>query len=215
MMRTTTTIAVRTARLPFIYAVPLRFETVNLSLSPPFFHRRARFAIGFAALDGFTLVVRLLAFGQSERNLDVTVLEINPGRHDVHGTFDRPANQLADLLAVKQEFSLARGLMIGITAVAVRVDVDVVDPHFSVVDTRKAVAQFDVAFTDRLHFGSDQLHAGFERLEDVVVVKCLAIFRDAFLCLFSLSFYFLSGRLRPRGPPHALPRAASPARFRL
>src|SRR4029077_5915273 len=49
-----------------------------------------------------------------------------------------------------------------------------------------AIAEIDVTAANRLHLGPEQRHAGLERLEDVVVVKRLAVFRVAFLGLFAL-----------------------------
>src|SRR6185295_2716162 len=68
---------------------------------------------------------------------------------------------------------------------AVGVDVDVINPDLAVIDAREAVAQIDVPFADRLDFRSDQLDPGLVGLEDVVVVKSLAVFRNALLRLLS------------------------------
>jgi hypothetical protein len=86
---------------------------------------------------------------------------------------------------MQEKFALPSRLVIRIATMAIGIDVDVVNPHLSIVDTGKAVSQVDASFADRLDFGSDQLNAGFERLEDVIVVKRLAILGDAFLRLFA------------------------------
>src|SRR6185436_150034 len=153
--RIRTTTAVRTARFPFISPYPpaVSKKRSNLSLSPPFFHRRARLPIRLAALDGLALVVRLLAFGQAERDLDVTVLEIHACRNQGHAALDGPADQLAYFLTMQQQLSLARRLVVGVAAMTVRVDMDVVHPDLTSVDTREAVAQVDVPLADRLDLG--------------------------------------------------------------
>jgi hypothetical protein len=117
MTRIRTTTAVRTARFPFITSLPLhcpgaektsQFITICGVLSPP----RA-FPDPPRALDGFALVVRLLALRQPERDLDVPVLEVHPSRHERHPALDGPPDQLPDLLSVEQELALAGGRVIG------------------------------------------------------------------------------------------------------
>lgn len=164
-------------------------ESVNVSLSPAFFHRCPRFPICFAPFDSFAFIVRLFAFGKAQRNLNVAVLEVHAGGNERHTSFDRAADQLADFLAVQQKLPLASGFVIRITAMTVRLDVDVVDPDFAAVHSRKAVPQVDVAFPNRFHFGSNQLDARFERLEDVVIVKRLPVLCDVLLRLLSFRFH--------------------------
>src|SRR5215208_1372041 len=94
---------------------------------------------------------------------------------------------------MQEQLPLARGLMIGIAAMAVRIDMDVVDPHFAAVHAGVAVAQVDVAFADRFHFGALELDAGLERLQDVVVVERLAVLSDALLRQLAFGSHKLQG----------------------
>src|SRR4051794_16565287 len=105
-------------------------ETPNLAQSSgaSFLHRGACFAVGFAAFDRLALVVRLLALGERERDLDPTILEIHPGRDDRHPLLGRLANQLPDLLPVKEQLATSQRFVVAGATVAVRADVDVVDP---------------------------------------------------------------------------------------
>ena len=87
---------------------------------------------------------------------------------------------------MQQQLAPARGLVIGVAAVAVRTDVDVVDPDLAAFDAREAVAQVGAPFADRLHLGAEQRHAGLEGLEHVVVVVRLPVVGDDLLRLFAL-----------------------------
>src|SRR5262245_31810506 len=80
------TAAVRAARELFIWPASLS----------SFLHGRARFARGFATLDGLALVVRLLSFREADRDLHAAVFEIHADGHDRHAALGRLANQLAD-----------------------------------------------------------------------------------------------------------------------
>jgi hypothetical protein len=72
---------------------------------------------------------------------------------------------------------------------AIRIDVDVIDPDFAVLHPRETVPQVRTAFTNRLHFGPDEGDTSLEGLDDVVVVKGLAVFGDVFLGLFPLGLH--------------------------
>ena len=72
-------------------------------------HGRARLAIDLALLDRVALVVRLLALGERQRQLDAPVLEIHPQRHERHAALDGLADQLPDFVAVQQQLSARIG----------------------------------------------------------------------------------------------------------
>src|SRR5471032_2722812 len=88
---------------------------------------RARLAIDLALLERLALVELLLAFREAHRHFDAAVLEVQADRHQRHAFHDGLADQLADLVAVQQQLAPAQRLMIGIAAMAVRADVDVVE----------------------------------------------------------------------------------------
>src|SRR5678815_4930255 len=127
----TITTAVRTARFVFIQSPSL----------PSFLDRGACFPLGLAALDGLALVVRLLALREADRDLDAAVLQVDAHRDERHPLLDGLADQFPDLRPVQQQLPLAQGLVIAVAAIAVRADVDVVDPDFARFDARIAVAQ--------------------------------------------------------------------------
>jgi hypothetical protein len=70
---------------------------------------------------------------------------------------------------------------------AVRADVDVVQEHLALLHARVAVAEVDAALADGLDLGAEQCDASLVGVEDVVVVKRLAILGDVGLREFSLT----------------------------
>src|SRR5690242_2577548 len=101
MASTMITTAVRTARFPFMsLQLPpeAAYFITRLLVMPrsatPLFDRRACLTIGFAPLDGFALVVRLLALRQAQRNLHAAVLQIHAHGHERHPALNGLANQL-------------------------------------------------------------------------------------------------------------------------
>jgi hypothetical protein len=119
--------------------------------------------------------VRLLALRQGERDLHLAVLEIQLRRHQGEALLDGLANQLPDLVLVQQQPALPPGVVIHVPAVRVGVDVHVVQPHLAPLHLGVAVAQVRPPLADALHLGAEQRDAGLERLEDVVIVKRLAV----------------------------------------
>ncbi len=132
----------------------MRRRSVRTLASHAFLDGCPRFSIHFPPSDGFTLVMRLLASRQSERDFDPTILEVQPGRHQRQSAFDRLANQLPDLRAMQEELAASLGIVVDVATVAVRTDVDVVEPHLSPLDTREAVAQVGSTLANALHLGT-------------------------------------------------------------
>src|SRR6266702_4235 len=165
------TTAVNTARELFIWPSSL----------PSFLDGGACFAIRLAAFDRLALVVRLLALGQADGHLHTAVLQVHAHGHQRHPALDGLANQLSDLLSVEQQLPPTRRLVIAVAAVSVRADMHVVNPDFSRLDAREAVAEVRAAFPDRFHLRPEQRHARFEGLQQVVIVLCLAVVGDDLL----------------------------------
>src|SRR6185503_5781343 len=120
--------------------------------------------------------------------LHAAVLEVHAQRDEREALLRHLASHLLDFVAMQQELALAFFVVAVVAGVTVRADVDVAQPDFALVDARIAVAQVDAPLTDRLHLGTEQRHAGFPLVEDVVVVQCLAVVGDVFLRLFALGF---------------------------
>ena len=133
--------------------------------------------------------MRLLAFRERQRHFHAPVLEIHAQRHEGHAALDGLADQLADFVLVQQQLARAHRRMIGVPAVAVRLNVHVVHEDFPILHLRVAVAQVHTTLPDRFHLGAKQRDAGLERLDDVVVVVRLAVLRDVLLRGFAFGFF--------------------------
>ena len=117
-----------------------------------------------------------LAFGQPEFDFGMAPLgEIDAERDERETLLLRLAKELIDLLAVEEEFSSTERLVIHDVAVAVRTDVTIEQPDFSVLHKTVAVLEVDLPFANRLDLGTLQHHAGFKGFEYVVVMVGLSI----------------------------------------
>ena len=119
-------------------------------------------------------------------------LKYMPDGNERHAPLDRLADQLADLVAMQQQLAATQRLVVGVAAMRVRADVDVVEEHLAVLDARETVAQVDASLANRLHLGPEQRHAGLERLEEVEVVKRLAVLGDVRLRELAFGFSVIS-----------------------
>src|SRR5262249_53956876 len=136
-----------------------RLQFGELSTAPVL-HCRARLAVYLSLPDGLALVVRLLAAGQADGELDLPALEIQAERNQGHSLLDGVPDEFPGLLAVQQQLAAPRRLMLGVAAVCILRDVDVVDEDLAALDARVAVAQVDAALADRLHLRALQDDAG-------------------------------------------------------
>src|SRR5262245_5977641 len=75
-----------------------------------------------------------------------------------------------------------------------RADVDVVQVHLAVIDAREAVAEVDPALANGLHLCAEQRDAGFERLDQVVIVVRLTVLGDVRLSQLALGLFLHDAR---------------------
>ena len=92
--------------------------------SVPLLHLLACFSLDRLLLFGLTLVVKLLAFSQSNFAFGPTTVKKNLDRHQRHSALGGSSNQFADFASVQQEFSRPEGIMVHPVAVTVRADVE-------------------------------------------------------------------------------------------
>ena len=83
-----------------------------------------------------------------------------------------------DLAAMQEQLALAHLIVRRVPPVTVRADVHVHQPDLTAIDARIAVAQVDAPLPNRLDLGAEQRDPRFPRVEHVVVVTGLAVFRD-------------------------------------
>ena len=84
---------------------------------------------------------------------------------------------------MQQQLPVALRIVIDIAAVAVGVDVHVVEPDLAALDARVAVAKIRLALPNAFHLGAAENDAGLEGVEDVVVEERLAIVGNEGLAL--------------------------------
>jgi hypothetical protein len=91
---------------------------------------------------------------------------------------------------VQQQLPATLGIVIEVAAMTVGIYVYVVEPDVCALHARKAVAEVGPALADALDLGAEQRNAGFERFEDVVVVKRLAVVGDRGFGVFGRWFLY-------------------------
>src|SRR5687767_12755102 len=121
-------------RRPATKRARLLTEAAPATSPLPPFDCRARLPLGLAPLDGFALVVFLLALCEADRDLHAAILEVHPDGDERHPLLDGFADELQDFVAVQQQLPAAQRLVLGVAAMAVRADVDVVQVDFAVLD---------------------------------------------------------------------------------
>lgn len=130
---------------------------------------------GFALRDGSALVVLTLAAGQTELELGVAALEVEPECDDGEAALGRAPQQPADLAAMQEELSRAARVEVVAAGGVVGADVHVVDPGLVALDGDVGVSKVHPVGANRLDLGAGEDDAGVEGLEDVVVVARTAV----------------------------------------
>src|SRR6185436_14734249 len=85
------------------------------------------------------LVPVLLAARQGDLHLDAPPLEVNPQRDERRPSRPGAAGQLEDFVPVHQQLAGAQRVVVGVAAVRVRGDMDVVQEDLAAVDAGEAV----------------------------------------------------------------------------
>ncbi len=152
--------------------------------------------------------MHLLAARQSQGDFHFPVFEVHPQRHQCHAALHRLADELPNLMGVQQQLARPKRLVVRVSAMAVRLDMDVVDEYLAVLDPRETVTQVGAALANGLHFGASKDQPGLERFENVVVVKRLPIFGN--VLLRRLAFGFLKRHASPTSPQAARPGPCFP-----
>src|SRR4029079_608583 len=111
-------------------------------------------------------VVVRLAPREPELQLGPATAQVQPQRHDREALRLRLAQQLIDLLAMKEELAGPLGLVVVPVAGLPGRDVQADEPRFAVLDARVGVGQADLPGSDALDLGPGQHDAGLEGLLD-------------------------------------------------
>lgn len=148
----------------------------NLLLLP---QRALNVPLGILFGGGFAFVVLLFTFAEADQQLCITVARVNLQRHDRVAFLLRLAEQLGNLLLMKQQ--LARTRWIGrVMPVALleRTDMHIVNEHFTVPDRRKSIVDVRFAVPNRLDLRTREHDARFVRLFDKIIMGRLLILRE-------------------------------------
>ena len=105
------------------------FPRIGKFLLPSgFLHPAAQIALEIFLLDRLALVVKLLARAQGHLDLDKTaIVEIDPGRDQNQAALSRVTEDLLDLLLMEQEPPRPLGLLIKVTGLPIRLNLQVVE----------------------------------------------------------------------------------------
>src|SRR4029077_16952903 len=123
------------------------------------------------------LVDALLAARQGDLDLDASVLEIEPQRHERQALLGHARGELVDLPAVSEQLAVARGLVIRAIPLRVGLDRAAHEPQLPPALLRERLAQRDLAGAQRLDLGARERDARLEALENVKLVPRLAVAR--------------------------------------
>ena len=148
----------------------------TVGCSPLILHRPLHLAAGFARLDGFPAVMLLLAFGQPEFDLGKAPLgEIDAEWDEREPLLLRLAEELIDLLAVKEQFPSTERLVIHDVTVAVGADVAVVEKDLAVLHAGVTILEIYAPLTQGFDLRTLEHDARLELLFDKIVVVGLAV----------------------------------------
>src|SRR5439155_21449198 len=130
--------------------------------------RLVHLATNLPLAESGALVVELFASRQPELDLGPAILEIEAERNQSKSLFADPSAEAIDLPLMKEELPIPLGIVVGVRAVAVGVDVAAEEPAFPVSDGCVAVLEVHQAGPERLDLGPAEHQAGLHRLEDLV-----------------------------------------------
>jgi hypothetical protein len=128
------------------------------------------FAGIISVLDVLTTVVKLLALGECDFELEISAfVEICLGRHHGESGVLLPSGELENISFMQQQLAYTGRLVVEVRArVFERRDVDVMQEELAVVDTRVAVADVHLAQANRLDLCAHKLDAALVRFEKLI-----------------------------------------------
>ena len=129
-----------------------------------------------ALLDALTLVELFLASSNGNDQLGQAALIDEQTQRDnretrLHGVL----GNVADFLAVQQQFTVAVGGVVIVGAVAVLGNIHVLNPDLTVDDHAVGIRQATLTLADRLNLGPREHDTGGERLDNLVVERRLTV----------------------------------------
>jgi hypothetical protein len=129
-----------------------------------------------AGLHGLPLVRVTPAAGQSDRDLrHPPIVKVQSQWNNRQSLLLDVLRDAPDLLAVEQEFPSAQRIVVLPLTVAIRGDMALEEPEFTILDPCVGLLDRYGTFSDAFHLGSEKHNAALDLLEDFVPVSGLAI----------------------------------------
>ena len=150
-------------------------NSIHYALLGPIFDRLFGFTVEGSLTQRFALVMKLLAPGQRELDLDPIPDEDHRRRDHGQPLFMDLRGESLDLAFVHQQPPRAAGFVARIPTVLIRTDMTTHEGRLTVGKMDVGIGEVDPAAPDRLDLGAEQLDAGDLVLEEVVEVTGTAI----------------------------------------
>ena len=137
-----------TENFPF-YVKNRGSQTTKVELAVAEFHLAVNVTFDVALCNGMAFVVLLLAFGDTDLDLDVLVVEIDAQRHESIALAHDFAKDFVDFFAAEQQLPFAGRIMVEMRArLFVGADMCFVEPGLAIFDARIAPAELAAASPD-------------------------------------------------------------------
>jgi hypothetical protein len=149
-------------------------------------------AVGVALFDVFAFVELDFAFADREGDFHFAVFPIEGERKESVAFHGGVAEELANFGFVKKEFARRFWIVVQQVAVAVFVDVRVVEEDLVIIDAREGVADLAFAGAEGLDLGALEDDSRLVGLDDVVIAPSFWVGED---------FGVGHKRIRPEGKP--------------
>ena len=142
----------------------------------------------------------LPAAADPHQHLHAALFEIHLQRHEREPLLQGPIRKLADLTAVHEQLPRPLRHMVELVGLVVFGNVAAEQPDLAAIDAAVGLVERHPPAAEALHLAADQRDAALERVEDLVVVAGLAIFRHHLLGRFVVGLALglclaLAGRL--------------------
>ncbi len=148
-------------------------------LSAGLLHSPAQVALEVFLFDRLALVVRFLACAQGYLDFDKpAVIEIHLGGDQDQAALGRIPEDLLDLLLMKQEPPRPLGLLIKVTSLPVRLDLQIIEEQLAFGNPGKTVFKVDMPCPDGLDLPAFKLNPAFPAISEGIVPECLLVGRD-------------------------------------
>jgi hypothetical protein len=127
-----------------------------------FFKVLAFVCVGFASAD-------------ADLDLHALILPVEAKGDEGLAFYGAGFEQLSNFGFMQQQLTRAFSIVLLMAGALVRLDVRVVKERFLVFDSREGTTEVGEAGTNRFHLGAGEADAGFELVQDLIIVKCSPI----------------------------------------